>query len=71
MVATSSSARRGKVKKNLVREVHHVFRCPKYIKIVFLCFKIILSNQREVQSDNNGSSRTTWCVFHIRKIQIK
>ena len=38
MVARISSAQRGKVQKILVREVHRVFICPKYIeKYVVFC----------------------------------
>ena len=64
MVARSSIARRGKVQKTLVREVDPVFKCPKYIKICcFLGFKIILSNQREVQNDNN--QKFTYCMVCV------
>ena len=72
MVARSSSARWGEVQKILVREVHRVFRCPKYIKnMLFLCFKIILSNQREVQSDNNRKFTYYMVCISYKKNTIK
>ena len=73
MGAKSSSAQRGKVQKNLVREVHRVFRCPKiHLKICcFLCFKIILSNQREVQSDNKWKFMNYMACISYKKNTIK
>ena len=69
MVARSSSAQRGKVQKILVREVHRVFRCPKYIKnMLFFVFKKTLSKQREVQHDNNRKfTYDMVCVSYKKK----
>ena len=72
MVARSPSTRWGKVQKILVREVHHVFRCAKYIEnMFFVCFKIILSNQREVQSDNNRKFTSYMVCISYKKYTIK
>ena len=55
MVARSSIARRGKVQKILVREVHRVFRCPKYIKkyVVFCVLKQFSQTREKFKSDYN------------------
>ena len=61
MVARSSIAQQGKVKKILVREVDCVFSSPKYIKI---CWNIQISlnflepNDKTIPKDLSFSSQT-------------
>ena len=56
-----------------MRELHRVFRCWKYKKNIccFLCFKIILSNEREVQSDNDRKFTYYMVCISYNKNTIK